>query len=228
MKKLILIILFSLNVFASEETESTKSVNYKKSIEMSEFDNPLLIGRWLTKTRYDKNGAGFNLNLFIASDYTYALLYSKNGDILTFDYGEIKFPEKRMELASDVTQSKMNKKIKYTYNKLSFGEIEFNKHPEMKLLGKWAGIQNKESIKNKITVKSLLLSPNYLFKANFQDKEGRNKEEMGIYVVEENRILFLYEDGQNIGTFNLEGEMLNIDLENGGLIVQMKRESLHE
>lgn len=211
------LIILSFNVFGEEE------ISLDRKMMMSNFDEPLLLGKWASERRYDNEGNKYAMTLFLASDYSYSLLYAKNNKTTSFDYGMFSMDKKNLKLMSSLTNMILEHKIEYNYNKLTFGKMPFIKYPEIELSGNWFGLISNNS--DSVQVKNLTLTPNFLFKVNFQDGSGKTKEEIGVYVVEQNRILFLYETGSNIGSFELKEDQLSLNMEDGELLVKMKRES---
>jgi hypothetical protein len=110
-----------------------------------------------------------------------------------------------------------------TNNNFKLGEIPFIKLPNMDIIGNWKGIKTEDQLVN---VETLTLYPNFLFSVQFKYKNGKSKSESGVYVIEKERIMFLYPDGKNIGTYAIEDELLNIDLENGDLLISMEKQEL--
>lgn len=212
--------MLSFNVFGEKE-----EIDLAREIAMSHFDDPLLLGKWISESRYDKNGDKYAMTLFLASDYSYSLLYLQNNKTMTFDYGLYSFNNKNLKLISSLTSMMLEHEIDYNYNKLSFGKIPFVKYPEMKISGKWLGLKNEKTKKNIVQIENLTLTPNYLFTVKFKDGSGKIKDETGVYIVEQNRILFLYKSGHNVGNFKLIDDELSLNIENGELLVKMKRES---
>lgn len=219
MRKIIVMfmILFSTFVYSEEKT------TIDKQQAMIEFDQPLLLGKWASERRYDKRGNQYSMTLFLASDYSYSLLYKQNNKITTSDFGFYTSNEKKLILTSSINNKTLSYDLEYTYNKLIFGVVSFIKYPELKLAGSWFGVKGKEE--ERIKVKSLVLEPNFVFKANFEDSEGRSREEVGVYVVEQDRILFLYSEGINIGVYEINDGELKLNMEKGDFLVTMRKES---
>lgn len=222
MKKIfyILLMMLSCNVFAND-IKKTESIITPYE-QMNEFDYPFLLGKWSSERKYDDKGNVFFLQMFVASDNSYSMVYFINNSIVNYDAGMFDYGDEQIKLSS-ITGKETVYDYEMTNNNFKLGEIPFIKLPNMDIIGNWKGIKIEDQLVN---VETLTLYPNFLFSVQFKDKNGKSKSESGVYVIEKERIMFLYPDGKNIGTYAIEDELLNIDLENGDLLISMEKQEL--
>lgn len=112
-----------------------------------------------------------------------------------------------------------------SYNQFLLDGARFTKLAPENLPGKWRSSQiSGQDVGDSVSEIALSLRPDFLFSAEVSGKNGKKKEHRGIYFIEDDRIVLIYEDGQQDSQFRLGSNTLTLSNKQFGMEAVMRRE----
>ncbi|MDO6705320.1 lipocalin family protein [Photobacterium sp. 1_MG-2023] len=176
--------------------------------ELTEFDYPLLLGDWYwfstTDEGVESEGIHYRaMNIKFNSSYRFTVrLLRTNGRIDEWG-GKYDIDESTITMNS-VDQPSQQHEYVLSYNQFLLDGARFTKLAPENLPGHWRSSMIKgQDVDKSVSELKLSLRPDFLFSAQVIGKDGTRKEHKGIYYLEDDRIVLIYEDGQHDSHFKL-------------------------
>lgn len=203
---------------------------HQNEIDITEFDYPLLIGNWywINPEHNDANKVvkkdGYRaMNLTFTSNYEFSIrLLHHDGEVDQWK-GEYDIDDTSLTFkAEDEPIQQHNYRL--SYNQFLLDGARFTKLAPDHLAGVWRSdsISGRDVDPN-LTSMSILLRPDFLFSAEISGKEGEKKEHRGIYYLEDDNLVLIYEEGQHQSRFEVDPNTLTLTNQVFGMKAIMKR-----
>lgn len=176
----------------------------KDNADLTQFDYPFLLGSWKFPN------AAVKVTFF--SDYSYFIeMYDELG--MSTEYGKYEYQNENLIFYSN--QGKIRKyEAEFNYQMLLLEKVPFTKMPKLDLLGVWRSRDvyvESNANTNKVEIS---FNPDFIFRMIVKSN-SKEKETLGIYTIERNKILLTTESGQVTGDIAFRDDMMILDLENG-------------
>ncbi|EAS64636.1 lipocalin family protein [Photobacterium angustum] len=176
--------------------------------DITEFDYPFLLGNWYwfssTEAGVESEGESYRaMHVMFKSDYAFAMrLLRTDGKIEQWS-GEYNIDETNITFVTEGEEDQMHTYM-LSYNQFVLDGARFTKLAPENLPGNWkTSTISGSDVDHSISELSLTLRPDFLFSAEVSNNKGKSKEHRGIYYIEDNQLVLLYEDGQHDSEFEL-------------------------
>lgn len=112
-----------------------------------------------------------------------------------------------------------------SYNQFILDGARFTKLAPENLPGTWRSSRiSGQDVADSVSELSLSLRPDFLFSAKVSGSDGKKKEHKGIYFIEDDQIVLIYEDGQHDSQFLLGSDTLTLTNKQFGMEATLQRE----
>ncbi|MDX1301733.1 lipocalin family protein [Photobacterium sp.] len=197
--------------------------------DLTEFDYPLLLGDWYwfstTEKGVESEGANYRaMNIKFKSSYNFVIrLLRVDGTVDEWD-GKYDIDETNINFLAK-GQDEQQHSYMLSYNQFILDGARFTKLAPDNLPGEWrsSNISGKD-VDEGIEQLSISLRPDFLFSAEVSNSEGKKKEHRGIYYLEGDHIVLIYEDGQQESQFLLGTDTLILTNKQFGMEATFQRE----
>ncbi|MEZ8093628.1 lipocalin family protein [Photobacterium swingsii] len=176
--------------------------------KLTEFDYPLLLGDWYWFSTNDEgiesDGESYTaMNIKFTSNYDFVVrLLRADGSVDQWK-GKYDVDETNITFRSSDQPEQLHSYM-LSYNQFVLDGARFTKLAPENLPGQWhASRISGNDVDEHITGLSILLRPDFLFSVEVKGTDGKMKEHRGIYYIEDNNIVLLYEDGQHESQYKL-------------------------
>ncbi|AJR08615.1 hypothetical protein C9J03_22380 [Photobacterium gaetbulicola] len=207
---------------------TTFSVSARAS-DLTEFDYPLLLGDWYwfsnTDAGVESEGASYRaMNIKFKSNYRFVIrLLQTSGNVEEWE-GTYDIDETTVTFLTH-GQPEQQHSYMLSYNQFLLDGARFTKLAPENLPGNWRSSQiSGQDVGDAVSEIALSLRPDFLFSAEVSGKNGKKKEHRGIYFIEDDRIVLIYEDGQQDSQFSLGSNTLTLTNKQFGMEAVMRRE----
>ncbi|MGF1726409.1 lipocalin family protein [Photobacterium nomapromontoriensis] len=197
--------------------------------DLTEFDYPLLLGDWYWFSNTDEGvqseGASYRaMNIKFKSNYRFMIrLLQIDGSVEEWD-GIYDIDETTVTFLSH-GQPEQYHSYMLSYNQFLLDGAKFTKLAPENLPGKWRSSQiSGQDVGDSVSELAISLRPDFLFSAEVSGKNGKKIEHRGIYFIEDDRIVLIYEDGQHDSQFILGSNTLTLSNKQFGMEAVMQRE----
>ncbi|WP_087017700.1 lipocalin family protein [Thaumasiovibrio subtropicus] len=199
-----------------------------KADDLTEFDYPLLLGDWYwfspSEDGIESQGKQYRaMHVKFVSDYTYAIrLLRVDGEIDGWN-GLYDIDEDNLSLTAEGHPTQTHD-YQLSYNQFLLDGARFTKLAPENLPGEWVsssvdGVDVIGEVKMAIN-----LRPDFLFSFSTQDGSGRFIEHRGIYFIEDDHLVLIYEDGQHDSRYSLASDTLTLSNEQFGMEAVFERQ----
>ncbi|MGF1877145.1 lipocalin family protein [Photobacterium indicum] len=197
--------------------------------DLTEFDYPLLLGDWYWFSTSDdgieSEGESYRaMNIKFKSSYNFVIrLLRVDGSVDEWT-GKYDVDETNIVFSSE-GQLEQNHNYMLTYNQFILDGARFTKLAPENLPGEWRSSKiSGRDVAEGISELSISLRPDFLFSAEVSNNEGKKKEHRGIYYLEDDHIVLIYEGGQQDSQFLLGSDTLTLSNTQFGMEAVMQRE----
>ncbi|MGF1684243.1 lipocalin family protein [Photobacterium minamisatsumaniensis] len=197
--------------------------------DLTEFDYPLLLGDWYwfsnTEEGVDSEGESYRaMNIKFKSNYRFVIrLLQVDGNVEEWD-GTYDIDESTVTFLSH-GQPEQQHSYMLSYNQFLLDGARFTKLAPENLPGNWRSSKiTGKDVGEVVSELAISLRPDFLFSAEVSGKNGKKKEHRGIYFIEDDRIVLIYEDGQQDSQFLLGSDTLTLSNKQFGMEAIMQRE----
>lgn len=197
--------------------------------DLTEFDYPLLLGDWYWFSNTDEGvqseGASYRaMNIKFKSNYRFVIrLLQVDGSVDEWD-GIYDIDETTITFSS-YDQPEQYHSYMLSYNQFMLDGARFTKLAPENLPGNWRSSQiSGQDVGESVSELAISLRPDFLFSAEVSGKNGKKIEHRGIYFIEDDRIVLIYEDGQHDSQFQLGSDTLTLTNKQFGMEAVMVRE----
>ncbi len=199
-----------------------------KADDLTEFDYPLLLGDWYwfspSEEGIQSQGKQYRaMHVKFVSDYSYVIrLLRVDGEIDGWQ-GEYNIDEEVLSLTADGHPTQQHS-YQLTYNQFMLDGARFTKLAPENLPGEWvSSAVSGSDVNNKLKL-SMNLRPDFLFSFVIQDEDGDVNEHRGIYYIEKDHIVLIYENGQQDSQYVLASDTLILSNEQFGMKAIFERQ----
>ncbi|MGF1732328.1 lipocalin family protein [Photobacterium kasasachensis] len=197
--------------------------------DLTEFDYPLLLGDWYwfsnTDDGVDSEGTSYRaMNIKFKSSYRFVIrLLQVDGTVEEWD-GKYDIDETTLTFLAK-GQPEQQHSYMLSYNQFLLDGARFTKLAPENLPGNWRSSRiSGNDVGDGVSELSISLRPDFLFSAEVSGSNGKKKEHQGIYFIEDDRIVLIYEDGQHDSQFLLGSDTLTLTNKQFGMEAIMRRE----
>ncbi|WP_299018745.1 lipocalin family protein [uncultured Photobacterium sp.] len=197
--------------------------------DLTEFDYPLLLGDWYWFSNSDEGvnseGSSYRaMNVKFKSSYRFVIrLLQVDGTVEEWG-GKYNIDETTVTFFTK-GQPEQQHSYMLSYNQFLLDGARFTKLAPENLPGNWRSSRiSGQDVGDSVSELSISLRPDFLFSAKVFGSNGKNKEHKGIYFIEDDRIVLIYEDGQHDSQFLLGSDTLTLTNKQFGMEAIMRRE----
>ena len=174
--------------------------------DITEFDYPFLLGNWYwfsdQQDGVESEGERYRaMHVMFKSDYQFAMrLLRINGQVEQWT-GNYNIDDTNITFVSAGEDDQIHTYL-LNYNRFVLDGAQFTK-----LAGNWRAKNiTGEDVADNISEFALSLRPDFLFSAEISNQAGKKKQHRGVYYLEDDQIVLLYEEGQHDSHFVLNGQ----------------------
>ncbi|MCG6216330.1 hypothetical protein [Vibrio furnissii] len=207
-------------------TSPAFSVTDSNSKDLTQFDQPFLLGDWyLVNPNPEESRENFlAIKLNFSSDYTFAIDIQKKD--YSVDHWEGMFAANNdtiiLGLNSDEPQVY---EYKGNHNLLHLNGVTFTKALSNALAGIWSStsLSGNDLSAESIQSVDLILQPDFVFLFRASGDNGTEAIHRGVYYTEGNHLVLMYEDGEHDTRYTLNQNQLTLEVEDGSMFAVMDR-----
>lgn len=199
-----------------------------KAQDITQFDFPLLLGDWYWFS-YDQNNENSEvtykaINIRFTSDYRFWVkLLDKNDNVIEGN-GSYDLDETTIVLRDDLGDAQYHN-YRLSYNQLMLKGTEFTKILPNDLSGAWySHAISGQDVDENVAEFALMLRPDFLFSAKVSGKEGQSVTHQGVYFLEDDHLVLIYQDGQQDSQFLLDANTLILSNSQFGMTTVLERD----
>jgi len=194
--------------------------------DLTQFDQPFLLGDWYllnpAPEESEENFLAIKLNF--ESDYTFSI------DIQKKDYS-VDHWEGMYTANSDTLILGLNSDDPQVYeyqsnhNLLFLNGVTFTKALPNALAGMWSStsLSGRDLYADKLTEVLLILQADFVFLFKASGSDGNETTHQGVYYMEGDHLVLLYEDGEQDTRYTLQQDQLTLDMEGGSMYAVLNR-----
>ncbi|EMX0220234.1 hypothetical protein AAFZ21_000190 [Vibrio fluvialis] len=202
------------------------SVNDYDNRDLTQFDQPFLLGDWyLINPNPEESRENFlAIKLNLESDYTFAIDIQKKD--YSVDHWEGMYAANNdtiiLGLNSDEPQVYA---YKGNHNLLHLNGVTFTKALSNALAGIWSStsLSGDDLSSGNIQSVDLILQPDFVFLFRASGSNGIEAIHRGVYYTEGNHLVLMYEDGEQDTRYTLNQDQLTLEVEDGSMYAVMDR-----
>ncbi|ANO32896.1 hypothetical protein BCT86_15295 [Vibrio breoganii] len=195
-----LVALQSFNVSANENKEPS-------------FDYPFLLGEWFITNPAPESTQDDFLTIRLSFDSNYYFTI----DIQKKDYSVERW-EGLYNASDDTVVLGLNTSTpqiyayKTTHNRLNLNGITFHKALSKPLAGIWSSqvLAGEDILASNVQKLDLILQPDFVFMFRASGEKGQESIKRGIYYIENDHLVLLYENGETQSSYSLNDDTLTL------------------
>ncbi len=179
--------------------------------DITEFDYPFLLGNWYwfssQQDGIESDGESYRaMHVMFKSDYQFSMrLLRIDGQVEQWT-GNYDIDDTNITFISEDEADQMHTYL-LNYNRFVLDGAHFTKLAPEHLAGNWrTETISGQDVADNISEFALSLRPDFLFSAEISNQAGKKKEHRGVYYLEDDQIVLLYEEGQHDSRFVLNGQ----------------------
>ncbi len=207
-------------------TSSTYGARDGATRDLTQFDQPFLLGDWYLLNpdpeSTEENFLAIKLNF--ESDYTFAIDIQKKD--YSVDHWEGFYTANSdtiiLGLHSDDPQVY---EYKSNHNMLFLNGVTFTKALPNALAGMWSSntLSGRDLYEDKLKEVLLILQPDFVFLFKASGVDGNETIHQGVYYMEGDHLVLLYESGEQDTRYTLNNDQLTLDVEGGSMYAVLDR-----
>lgn len=222
MKRLI-ILLFALMTTAAY---GQKQSEVDSSKDITRFDNPFLLGDWyLVNPNVDNSKEDFRaIKLTLDSSYEFTINIQKKDYSTEHWVGFYTASEDQIILGLNSPNPQVYN-YDSTHNLLRMNGVIFTKGLPNALAGIWSSesLSGANLTASKVNKMDLILQPDFVFTFRASSEGGQETVKKGVYYMENNHLVLLYENGEQETTYQLTQDKLTLEGEEMYALLQRVR-----
>ncbi len=213
---------FGLLMMTNQAFSSTNS----PMKDLTQFDQPFLLGDWYllnpAPEETEENFLAIKLNF--ESDYTFAIDIQKKD--YTVDHWEGMYTANDDTLILGFnTDDPQSYRYRTNHNLLFLNGVTFTKALPNALAGMWSStsLSGRDLYKDNLKEVVLILQPDFVFLFKASSKDGNETIHQGVYYMEGDHLVLLYESGEQDTRYTLNKDQLTLDVEGGSMYAVLDR-----
>ncbi|MGL6260476.1 hypothetical protein [Vibrio sp. WXL103] len=215
----IILAVFSLSVNANDDDQS---------IDLTQFDQPFLLGDWYLLNPDPGNSAEnfIAIKLSLDSGYNFSIDIQKKDYSVDHWEGFYHASEDTIVLGSNSDDPQIYE-YNLNHNALQLNGVVFRKALSNSLAGNWTSehLTGDDMAASDINQMELTLRPDFVFDFRVTNDEGDEKSHQGVYITEGDQLILLYKDGEQSTRYTLGSDELTLKGEDGSTFAVLSRDS---
>ncbi|WP_413113468.1 lipocalin family protein [Thaumasiovibrio sp. DFM-14] len=197
--------------------------------DLTEFDYPLLIGDWYwfspSEDGIQSQGKQYRaMHIQFSSDYDYIVRLLRIDGQIDGWKGKYNIDEDKLAMMADGHPTQMHD-YKLSYNQFLLDGARFTKLAPENLPGEWISSSVVGTdVANNVERLAINLRPDFLFSLMIHGKNGKSNEQRGVYYIEDDHIVLIYEDGQHDSRYSLISDTLTLKNDQFGMEAIFQRQ----
>ncbi|CAM3958718.1 hypothetical protein [Vibrio neonatus] len=177
------------------------------------FDYPFILGEWyISNNEPDSNQDDFlAIRLRLGSNYSFSIDIQKRDYTVEHWQGTYNASSDTIILGLD-TPTPQVYAYQTTHNRLNLNGITFHKALSSPLAGVWSSqmLAGDDLLASNVQKLDLILQPDFVFMSRSSGIGGQESIKRGIYYIEDEHIVLLYENGETQSSYNLQDDILTL------------------
>ena len=217
--KLLIIILACFSIGTARAELSMKG-------DLTQFDYPFLLGDWyLFNPDPQQSEEDFlTIRLSLASDYRFVIQVEKKDYSVDYWQGlyTVGIDTLILGINTEVPQSYQ---YRSSHNRLMLNGITFIKGLPNAIAGAWTSrnIQGDDILASNVNQMDLILQPDFVFLFMAQSRDGTFVTHEGVYYMEDDHLILMYEEGEQDSRYTLNKNTLTLKSENFDMYAELSR-----
>ncbi len=203
---------------ASPHAASPQETSPRVMGDLTAFDEPLLLGDWyLVNPNQEKGAENFLLiRLRLRSDYSFQIRIQKRDYTVNEWSGDYEVNDNQLTIGLNSAEPQRYA-FKSNHNLLILNGIVFTKGLPNDIAGRWSSeaLYGADLAASDIETMDLVLQPDFVFMFRVIAGDGEQSVKRGVYFVEEDHLVLLYENGEHDTHYTLDKNKLTLTTENG-------------
>lgn len=215
MRKLIMTIILAAISFGSVAEEKLKP----------QFQYPFLLGEWyVNNPNPDENAAFRAIRIQFDSNFVFKIDVQKLDYSLEHWQGTYNASDDTLVLGLNTSTPQIYE-YKTTHNKLNLNGITFVKSLSMPIAGIWSStsLSGDDILASKVAKLDLILQPDFVFMFRASGDDGEETIKRGIYYIENDQLVLLYENGETSSSYSLVDDTLTLSGEGVDMQAELAR-----
>ncbi|PWI34173.1 hypothetical protein DI392_08275 [Vibrio albus] len=194
--------------------------------DLTQFDYPFLLGDWyLFNPNPQQSQEDFlTIKLSLASDYKFSIRVEKKDYSVDYWQGHYSVGVGTLILGvnADIPQSYQ---YRSSHNRLMLNGITFIKGLPNAIAGSWTSrdIQGEDILASNVSQMDLVLQPDFVFLFMAQSQDGTFVTHEGIYFMEDDHLILMYEEGEQDSRYTLSKDTLTLTSEHFDMYAELAR-----
>jgi hypothetical protein len=190
------------------------------------FDYPFLLGDWyLLNPNVDNGNDDFRtIRLSFTSNFDFLIQIQKRDYSVDQWSGSYSVGDEAIVLGlnTDVPQYY---EYKISHNRLLLNGITFYKLLNKEMAGIWTSesLSGEDLLASNVSKMDLVLQPDFVFLFRSSNDSGAQSVHHGVYYIENDQLILLYENGEHESTFTLQDDQLTLEGEESDMFAVLNR-----
>ncbi len=192
----------------------------------SHFDYPFLLGDWyLINPNVESGEQDFRtIRLSFASSFDFLIQIQKRDFSVDQWSGSYSVGDEAIVLGLN-TDIPQYYEYKISHNRLLLNGITFYKLLNREMAGIWTSesLAGDDLLASNVERMDLVLQPDFVFMFRSSNESGAQSVHHGVYYIENDQLILLYENGEHESTFTLKDDQLTLEGEESDMFAVLNR-----
>ncbi|RQW63556.1 hypothetical protein [Vibrio viridaestus] len=199
-------------------THVTLATEDQKQDDLTQFDYPFLLGDWvlINSSPYDEKQNYQSIHLKLQSDYSFLVQIQRMDNTYEYWDGEYEVSGDTLVLGRTSIEPQLYS-FANTHNRLILNGVTFLKMISQKVSGAWLsdsiGGHDIQSVG--VDKMLLVLQPDFVFYFKASNEKGKEVLHRGVYYLEDDHLVLVYENGELNTTFNIRNNRMSLMTDDG-------------
>jgi hypothetical protein len=190
------------------------------------FDYPFLLGDWyLLNPNADNGNDDFRtIRLSFTSNFDFLIQIQKRDYSVDQWSGSYSVGDEAIVLGLN-TDIPQYYEYKISHNRLLLNGITFYKLLNKEMAGIWTSesLSGEDLLASNVSKMDLVLQPDFVFLFRSSNDSGAQSVHHGVYYIENDQLILLYENGEHESTFTLQDDQLTLEGEESDMFAVLNR-----
>lgn len=190
------------------------------------FDYPFLLGDWYLLNPNVENGNDDfrTIRLSFTSNFDFLIQIQKRDYSVDQWSGSYSVGDEAIVLGLN-TDIPQYYEYKISHNRLLLNGITFYKLLNKEMAGIWTSesLSGDDILASNVSKMDLVLQPDFVFLFRSSNDNGAQSVHHGVYYIENDQLILLYENGEHESTFTLEDDQLTLEGEESDMFAVLNR-----